>query len=716
MANPRSEHVNTASEQTCPKAANSELDEKLLKAARDGESTIEILLNEGANIHVVSEEYGETPLHLASARGDEDAVKALLARGADINLQDRDGWTPLYTASSSGNASIVNLLLFLSSSSPLPNRELKTLTPSKSLGKRDIQPKLRQGIQIDLADNKQLTPLHAASYWGDADIVQAIVAFKSNLEPWNADRTLDRKDEMGRSALYIAVEEGFPDVVYELIGADTSLIVHNETALHLASRSGNAAIVWALLQLGADVMAKVSKAKDQVPLHIAALNGHVEIIEQLLKKSLEVSRQQMYARTSDGDTALHLAASKDHLKSVETLSKIMDQQTLDARNDLGKTALHVALEGGFTKVAMCLLSNAGVAIQTPNGDSALHLACGTGLTDVVQALLSAKNASSVIALRNKAGETALGRAIESQRWQISEMMLEFILLSRNKAVDLGQLNLEETLMCAAQQRLSHNVVRLLLMMTTHDERMKKCSDVQAGRNESSRGWTALHWAAYHGRWEVVYQLLHNAAWTEREMRTAYITGEGGRQELMGTGEENAREIRWEGSHTGSEDHARRQRDATRPPGMNGLREMKQSANQNEGDERDGQKRYRITLDMLKNPPLFEPPDSEKTYTMPKLSHGSDDVLNNYFATIVDFYSHGDRSDLLRRSRTVPDVVYSKGGPDEIMNEARNTLDKVDKDAAKKKNYSEGDLRFRWIHLPANNVSASLFVKRVCLAD
>jgi uncharacterized protein len=51
---------------------------------------------------------GETPLMMAALRGEVDAMKQLLARGAQLN---RNGWTPLHYAASAPEPNAVALLL-----------------------------------------------------------------------------------------------------------------------------------------------------------------------------------------------------------------------------------------------------------------------------------------------------------------------------------------------------------------------------------------------------------------------------------------------------------------------------------------------------------------------------------------------------------------------------------------------------------------------------
>ncbi|XP_793413.3 BRCA1-associated RING domain protein 1 [Strongylocentrotus purpuratus] len=54
---------------------------------------------------------GETSLHVACIKGDENEVKSLLVQGADPNSKDNAGWTPLHEACNHGHTVLVGLLL-----------------------------------------------------------------------------------------------------------------------------------------------------------------------------------------------------------------------------------------------------------------------------------------------------------------------------------------------------------------------------------------------------------------------------------------------------------------------------------------------------------------------------------------------------------------------------------------------------------------------------
>ena len=89
---------------------------QLMRAAYEGnEQRVRELVAAGAPLDLV-DVYGYSALHRASYRGHVRIAKLLLdgkyeGKGADINLQDRDGWTSLILACAYGQEAIVHLLL-----------------------------------------------------------------------------------------------------------------------------------------------------------------------------------------------------------------------------------------------------------------------------------------------------------------------------------------------------------------------------------------------------------------------------------------------------------------------------------------------------------------------------------------------------------------------------------------------------------------------------
>ena len=72
---------------------------------------LRLLLTAGVSVHV-RDRLGETPMHKASCCGNVDAVKALLAAGAEVDpLDSREGVTPLYQACCSGAVGVIPVLV-----------------------------------------------------------------------------------------------------------------------------------------------------------------------------------------------------------------------------------------------------------------------------------------------------------------------------------------------------------------------------------------------------------------------------------------------------------------------------------------------------------------------------------------------------------------------------------------------------------------------------
>ena len=83
----------------------------LIRECEDGniEAVKEMIAN-GADIHMVND-LGETPLHVASSKGHLEIVKVLTASGGLVNEAKNDGDTPLHIASEVGHLEIVKVLI-----------------------------------------------------------------------------------------------------------------------------------------------------------------------------------------------------------------------------------------------------------------------------------------------------------------------------------------------------------------------------------------------------------------------------------------------------------------------------------------------------------------------------------------------------------------------------------------------------------------------------
>jgi ankyrin repeat protein len=159
----------------CLKGGNMrDIDKELLNACRIGDlEKVKQLLESGADVNVKDDEFGCTPLILASCNGHKEVVELLLDNGADVDARDKygfcmipftlekdgkealkeleknvhiNGWTALMYASQKGYAEIVKLLI-------------------------------EKGANVNAKDDRGFTALMLASQNGHKEIVELLKSY-----------------------------------------------------------------------------------------------------------------------------------------------------------------------------------------------------------------------------------------------------------------------------------------------------------------------------------------------------------------------------------------------------------------------------------------------------------------------------------------------------------------------------------------------------------
>ena len=136
---------------------------QFLKAVkdRDGEAVTSLLNEPGSTIVNARDiSNGESALHIVTRRRDTVWIRFLTQKGANPNIEDRQGVTPLEIASSLGFVDGVEALL-------------------------------KAGARVDVANSSGETPLIAAVHRRDSGMVRVLLANGANA---------DRNDNSGRSA------------------------------------------------------------------------------------------------------------------------------------------------------------------------------------------------------------------------------------------------------------------------------------------------------------------------------------------------------------------------------------------------------------------------------------------------------------------------------------------------------------------------------------
>lgn len=81
-------------------------------AAEAGEKkAVKLLLRRKANTEIQAGERGLTPLHIAARVGQDKVVESLLKYGADVEARSSEGFTPLHHAARCGQDEVGKLLV-----------------------------------------------------------------------------------------------------------------------------------------------------------------------------------------------------------------------------------------------------------------------------------------------------------------------------------------------------------------------------------------------------------------------------------------------------------------------------------------------------------------------------------------------------------------------------------------------------------------------------
>ncbi|MFH2079480.1 MAG: ankyrin repeat domain-containing protein [Pseudomonadota bacterium] len=168
-----------------------------------------------------------TPLMLAAALGQPELISRLLAHGADPEARDAQGLSPLHCAALHAFSSrdrqrvlaLVDVLLLADVEPDAPNAAGQTplllllgarAEPGTACDEdvllAGLERLLAEGVALDAADQRGLTPLHLAAMHGLARVVQRLLRE-------GADR--NARDILGRTPHDLAVLRGFVDVAAE---------------------------------------------------------------------------------------------------------------------------------------------------------------------------------------------------------------------------------------------------------------------------------------------------------------------------------------------------------------------------------------------------------------------------------------------------------------------------------------------------------------------
>ena len=322
----------------------------------------------------VQDAMGNTPLHIAVARGNIGLVQSILSHEkCDPNIPNSEQDTPFHLAIYLMNMAITQVLV-----------KDKRYNPS-------------------LTNIRNFTPLHMAVQKCDVELCRLILA--------NQQCNPNIQDALGNTPLHIATTKENTELVQAIIahkpcdlGIKNS---DNETPLFIAIRLGNVGIAR-LLTMATPAMRMVAKMSDDqfyrlneqcnpnvqdamgnTPLHIAVVRGDFELVRNIM------SHEQCDPNipNSEQDTPLHLALCLTHVAITHVL--IRDKRCNPSLiNSHSLTPLHMAVEKCDVELCRFILANVkcNPNIQDASGNAPLHIAVtkktiAKGNIEVVQSII-----------------------------------------------------------------------------------------------------------------------------------------------------------------------------------------------------------------------------------------------------------------------------------------------------------------------------------------
>ena len=264
--------------------------------------------------------HGNSALLLAVHGGSLRLVKTCLTWGFDPNNSNNFGETPLHVAAATGRKEIVETLIYANADvAAIDSVDRSVIHNAAEFGSNDIVKILvDRGALLDVQDNDGMTPLHLCAINGHVECVSFLVLCGADLH------ILDNR---GESPVHKAAAIGSVDIVHILAEHDgdmNSFNVQSFSPLHFASRNGHSGCVKMLLGFAANP--NLQNKKGDTPAHLAARGGFQNCLAHLIEYDAN-----MYIKNIADRTALQEAHLQGHLDVLEFIqAKLTQKESMKA--------------------------------------------------------------------------------------------------------------------------------------------------------------------------------------------------------------------------------------------------------------------------------------------------------------------------------------------------------------------------------------------------
>lgn len=319
---------------------------------------------------------GLTALIGAAAYGDADAVKALLAAGANVNDSDRDGRTALmYTMerSSDSGVEIMRILIAAGANIHATDASGRTAMLHVSQNARSVSDRFKvliaAGANVNTPDGNGQTPLMMVSGWYTEPQVRTLL---------DAGASINAKDKDGKTALLYAVSQDYATpaaVTKTLIAAGANVnevTASGQTPLMLAAKQRDSLeTIQVLLANGAVIDPKDKQGQNALMYAVSGNRDSTPDSISAAVKALIAAKADVNNVDVTGLTPLMLAAKTRDLTTIQLLLNAGARTSINAKDKTGQAALLYATAdyyGSAPEIVKTLVA-AGADVNVADGRS-----------------------------------------------------------------------------------------------------------------------------------------------------------------------------------------------------------------------------------------------------------------------------------------------------------------------------------------------------------
>ncbi|MDR2662720.1 MAG: ankyrin repeat domain-containing protein [Treponema sp.] len=322
-----------------PEAANATGETPLFMAAKaNSPETIRALLGAGASVHA-RDSLGNSPLHSAVRWNAQNSVDPLISAGNSVNAQNLAGKSPLHEAVRLGLTSSETMLI--SRRANIEIRDTQGNTPLMEAVQGGfpgaVERLTEAGADPVTRNNSGDTPLHIAVTTQRTDLVTILLNSGAPIHARNSQGITPFQIALGTSSVMVST----------LLTKDRILVADDDglSPLHIAVKEGAPPVmIQIIINRGGRISSVDSEGRTplRLALDLDALEG---------AKILADAGSDVFAPAADGRTPASAALSKGE-RAVRAL---FSGAAINARDGTGNTVLHYAAQTGSTALIGILL-------------------------------------------------------------------------------------------------------------------------------------------------------------------------------------------------------------------------------------------------------------------------------------------------------------------------------------------------------------------------